>query len=784
MDYSAILNNRQLEAVKCTEGPLLILAGAGSGKTRVITYRIAYLIGEMGVRPWNILAITFTNKAAGEMRERVDKIVGERAQAVHISTFHSLCVRILRKNIECLGYGSNFTIYDTSDQKALMKRVIKKLDMDQKLYRERGVLSRISDCKNRLVTAEQFSDEAAGDFRETKIAEAYKEYQAELKQNNALDFDDLIMLTVKLFKEQPKVLEQYQERFRYIMVDEYQDTNAAQFELVRLLASKYKNICVVGDDDQSIYRFRGADITNILSFETSYPGAVSVKLEQNYRSTESILQAANDVISNNTGRMEKHLWSDNGQGRPVQLWRSETAAKEAEAIALDIAGRVRRGARYGDHALLYRTNAQSRLLEEKLVMRSIPYKIVGGTGFYDRKEVKDLLSYLRILNNSSDDLAVQRVINTPRRGIGQASIGKVQMFADANGMSFYDACLEASVIPGLGKTSQKINGFVGQMTLFGEKSANLPLADAIEFIVEKTGYMSEFGSETADEQAARLENIEELKSKAADYTRECVQAGTEATLAGFLEDVALVADTDSLEDSDNCVLLMTLHSAKGLEFPVVYMTGMEDGLFPGMGAVVSGDEGDIEEERRLCYVGITRAQKELILTYAEQRMVNGRTQYHAASRFLDEISALAGQSEKPAAGGYGSGGYYPGEERQRARSREYGNGDLAGSRGSASYGPGYERTAARSGSAGTKAGGAKKSGLKDKSNTLYFGKEFKTEKAERLEYTVGDRVRHVKFGDGTVTAITEQKRDYEVTVEFDTMGTRRMYAGFAKLVKL
>ena len=623
------LNPMQREAVFHTEGPLLVLAGAGSGKTRVLTHRIAYLIEEKQVAPWNIMAITFTNKAAAEMRERVDKIVGEGAEAIWVSTFHSSCVRILRRFIDRLGYDTNFTIYDGDDQKTLMKQVLKKMQADPKQFKERAVLSRISAAKNDRITADEFEQQAGADFREKKIAQIYREYQKELKKNNALDFDDLLVKTVELFEANADVLEYYQDKFRYIMVDEYQDTNLVQFKLVDLLAKKYRNICVVGDDDQSIYKFRGANIENILSFEKAFPGARVIKLEQNYRSTQSILNAANEVIRHNRGRKDKTLWTANDEGPKVRFRQYDTAYEEADAIIRDIEReKEEKNAEYSDFAVLYRTNAQSRLLEEKCIYYSIPYRLVGGVNFYQRKEIKDILCYLKTIANGRDDLAVQRVINVPKRGIGATSIGKVTIYASANGMSFYDALLRVRGVPTIGKAADKIEKFTEQIENFRSRLSALSIPELIEAILEETGYKKDLEAEGEIEGETRLQNVEELVNKATGY----MSTAEEPTLDGFLEEVALVADVDSLDESENRIVLMTLHGAKGLEFPYVYLSGMEDGLFPSSMSIFSDDKDAIEEERRLCYVGITRAEKELTLTAARQRMVNGETRFAKISR--------------------------------------------------------------------------------------------------------------------------------------------------------
>ena len=598
-----LLNREQQEAVLHVDGPLLILAGAGSGKTRVLTYRIAHLIDECGVNPWNILAITFTNKAAGEMRERVDKIVGYGSESIWVSTFHSTCVRILRRYIDRLGYDTNFTIYDTEDQKTVMKSVCQKLQLDSKLYKERMLLNVISHAKDEYISPNEFLLEAKGDFRQEKIAQAYVEYQKELKKNNALDFDDLLVKTVELFQSCPDVLEYYQNRFRYIMVDEYQDTNTVQFKFISTLARQYRNLCVVGDDDQSIYKFRGANIRNILDFEKVFPDAKVVKLEQNYRSTQNILNAANGVIANNRGRKEKALWTENEQGEPILFQQFQNGYEEAEYVSGEISKKVRKGeAEYQDFAVLYRTNAQSRLFEEKFLYANIPYKIVGGVNFYSRKEIKDILAYLKTIDNGKDDLAVRRIINVPKRGIGNVTLAKVQAYADSRDISFFEALEEAGEIPGLGKAALKIQPFVHLIHEMRLSLADMSMQDLIQVILDKTGYAEDLKNEDTDESEARLENIDEFINKAVTYE----EGAEEPNLSGFLEEVALVADIDSVEDGDNRVLLMTLHSAKGLEFPYVYLAGMEDGLFPSYMSIAADDPTEeIEEERRLCYVGIT-----------------------------------------------------------------------------------------------------------------------------------------------------------------------------------
>ena len=744
------LNPMQKEAVCCTEGPLLILAGAGSGKTRVLTHRAAYLIEERHVAPWNIMAITFTNKAAGEMRERVDQLVGFGSESIWVSTFHSSCVRILRRYIEALGYGKNFSIYDSDDQRTLMKQVFRLLNIDTKQFKERQVLGVISSAKDKLVGPEEFLLNAGPDFRLKKVGEIYQEYQRQLKKNNALDFDDLIVKTVELFRTNPQILDSYQERFRYIMVDEYQDTNLAQFELVRLLAAKYRNLCVVGDDDQSIYKFRGADIGNILNFEESFPGAKVIKLEQNYRSTQNILDAANEVIRHNTGRKEKRLWTANEAGPKVSFYQFDTAKEEADFVLQEI---QKEGVSLKDQAVLYRTNAQSRLFEERCIFYNIPYRLVGGVNFYQRREIKDILAYLKIIANGEDDLATLRVINVPRRGIGAASMSKATVFASANNLSLYEALEEAKMIPGMGRTAGKIEGFVSQIEELRAMTASgkVSVRELIQAVLEKTGYEEELKQEGEEEAETRLENISELINKAATYEAD----SPSPSLDEFLEQVALVADVDSLNESEERITLMTLHSAKGLEFPKVYLVGMEEELFPSAMSIYSADPNDVEEERRLCYVGITRAEKELVMTAARKRMVNGESRWHRVSRFIDELPEEAVEMHVPDlfAPSFGK----KSEEAALPWNQ-----------------PPQPAAAPKSSGRAGGFGGSKPS----------FGKTFTVERKDHLDYVAGDRVRHVKFGQGTVAEIKDGGKDFEVTVDFDTAGRKRMFASFAKLEKI
>ena len=760
------LNEPQREAVYHTDGPLLILAGAGSGKTRVLTHRIAYLIEERNVNPWNILAITFTNKAAGEMRERVDSLVGFGSESIWVSTFHSMCVRILRRFIDRLGYDNRFTIYDTDDQKTLMKEVCKKVAIDTKVFKERSLMSAISSAKNELILPDEFELNAGGDFAKLKIAKVYREYEAQLKANNALDFDDLLVKTVQLLQTQPDVLENYQERFRYIMVDEYQDTNTVQFQLVRLLAGKYRNLCVVGDDDQSIYKFRGANIRNILDFEHEFSDACVIKLEQNYRSTGNILNAANRVIANNKGRKEKTLWTANGEGELVHLRQFDTGYDEADFIAEDIKKEVRAGASYNDHAVLYRTNAQSRLLEDKFVAMNVPYKIVGGVNFYARREIKDLLAYLKTIDNGMDDIAVRRIINVPKRGIGLTTINRIQESAAERGLGFYETLMAPELIPGIGRSAAKLDSFAALIEYFKGLTGQMSITDLLREVIEKTGYMESLDSEDKEDAQARKENIDELINKAAAYEEAAEDRDEPATLSAFLEEVALVADIDSLDEEQDYVVLMTLHSAKGLEFPHVYLAGMEDGLFPSYMTITSDDRDDLEEERRLCYVGITRAEQELTLTCARRRMVRGETQYNKISRFIKEIPAelldtgsrrIEPETEVPVQ----QNTYAHAREAFRARA----------------FGAAYSNGAGKSSGVSS---GKSSQGLA----SLQKGSQLAAGSGGSPDYAEGDRVRHVKFGEGTVLEIRSGGRDYEVTVDFDSAGVRKMFAKFAKLVKI
>lgn len=828
------LNDKQREAVLATEGPVLILAGAGSGKTRVLTHRIAYLIEEKGVNPWNIMAITFTNKAAGEMRDRVNDIVGMGAESIWVSTFHSSCVRILRRFAERIGYDNAFTIYDTDDSKSVVKEVCKRLQIDTKQLKERTILSAISSAKNEGLTPEDYSMSHGGDFNKMRIANAYREYQIALRKNNAMDFDDLLINTVELLKSNADVLEDYQNKFQYIMVDEYQDTNSIQFELIRLLAGGKQNLCVVGDDDQSIYKFRGANIRNILDYEKVYPQARVIKLEQNYRSTQNILAAANAVIANNVGRKEKALWTEAGDGSRLHFRQFDYALEEAEYIAYDIADKKRDGrVDYKDCAVLYRTNAQARIMEEQFVHAGVPYDIVGGVNFYGRKEIKDLLAYLKTIDNATDDLAVKRIINVPKRGIGATTIVRIQEYADERNISFYEALEEAGNIMSIGRFASKLDPFVTMIRVFRAKAETFSLPELVKDVISTTGYMESLEADTDEEAQNRIDNIDEFISKVVSFAEE----HENATLTEFLAEVALVSDLDNTDSDKNKVLLMTLHSAKGLEFPHVYLAGMEDGVFPGYMSIMEGGNEEIEEERRLAYVGITRAKEDLTLTAAKARMVRGETQYNPISRFLKEIpaelldnrlpviktrdldiyndSTYANAKKNFASKPYGGMGAYQPVFSKPSATTSY-------RFPSTSYGSSTNTVSTDT----TRSYGAVSDDVFDKPKTTYqrvtkpkavvtpkqtraevkpfiakggFGsagygsaalgaagisKGVPTAPGEKPSYDVGDTVKHIKFGTGKVTAMEKGTKDYQVTVDFEEYGQKILFAAFAKLQKL
>ena len=752
------LNKEQEEGVRQTEGPLLILAGAGSGKTRVLTVRTANLVDRCGVSPWNILAITFTNKAAKEMRERILNTVQTEADSIWVATFHSTCVRILRRFADRIGYDDRFSIYDSDDARAVMKQIVKERQLETRFLKLRQFCSAVSNAKNRLISCDEYAQVISTNPDHSKLADAYRTYQEILKRDNAMDFDDLISNTVKLFRQDEEVLSYYQDRFRYIMVDEYQDTNNAQFVFVNLLAKKYRNLCVVGDDDQSIYRFRGANIRNILDFEKSYPDAKIIRLEQNYRSTQNILKAANHVIANNTGRKVKSLWTQNEVGNKLRFDQEGTAYEEASFIVRDLVRQRMHGLSYKDFAVLYRTNAQSRLLEEAFVREGIPYRLIGGVNFYARREIKDILANIKTLDNGRDELAITRIINVPKRGIGATTVSKVREYAQEKGISFFEALSVADAYL-TGGTLKKVQNFLSLIRVLRTMEGEFSVSEFLKKLIDQTDMVAYLRSlddeETSGEEADRLSNVDELISKAVAYE----ENAEEATLAGFLEEVALVADLDEADEKDDRVLLMTLHSAKGLEFPVVYLAGMEEELFPSyLSANAEEEDPDaLEEERRLMYVGITRAKKELILTCARSRMVRGETRYHQVSRFVKEIPVeLLDRAPRSS----------PGMSQDFSQRDPYR----------------VQRPVAGSytGPVESKVSPSLHPLKKKPFSALSKG----VPQVTTPSYHVGDRVRHVKFGEGTVKVLDREARDFKVTVQFDQAGMKIMYAAFAKLQKI
>ncbi len=726
------LNEIQREAVMTTEGPLLILAGAGSGKTRALTHRVAYLIEEKGVAPWNIMAITFTNKAAGEMKERVEQLVGQRGKHVWIATFHSSCVRILRKYAESIGYNKNFTIYDTDDQKALLRQLMKRMNIDVKQFSDREAIRIISKAKEEMITPVEFMNEKVDDYRSKIFARIYAEYQEALRKNNAMDFDDLLVNVVRLFEKDKEALAYYQDLFHYVHVDEYQDTNTVQFQFVKLITQTRKNICVVGDDDQSIYRFRGADITNILSFEKIFPNAKVIKLEQNYRSTPDILQIANEVIKNNSARKPKRLWTEIEGNKIPRFTIYEDAYQEATAVIGEMRKAHEEGLSYSECAVLYRTNAQSRTLEEACIRMNIPYRIVGGVNFYQRAEIKDIIAYLKTISNGQDDVAVRRIINVPRRGIGATTIEKITELAIAYEINFFDACELYCEMNSKNKSVLKVKEFVDLIVNLRIDAKTLNVYELMNTAIERINYYDTLSDLMDEKIVAKRENINELCAKAAEY----VNSGEEVSLEDFLEQIALVSDLDSVDEAQQRLLLMTLHGAKGLEFDKVCLVGLEDGLFPSFMSIESGNKEDIEEERRLFYVGVTRARKQLDLSAARARMINGETKYRKVSRFVEEIPEYLIKKENPH----------------------------------------VKRVS-------TSTSSTKQSPI----STLMpmgrptFGRAVPMKKPESLAYKEGDRVRHIKFGVGTVIKIVDMGKDYEVTVEFDGVGVKKMMSAFANL---
>ncbi|MGL4799769.1 MAG: DNA helicase PcrA [Cellulosilyticaceae bacterium] len=782
MDFTTGLNPMQKEAVIQTDGPLLVLAGAGSGKTRVLTHRIAHLIENQKVAPWSILAITFTNKAAAEMRERVGHLIGDNlAKDMWISTFHAMCVRILRRNGERLGYGKYFTIYDTTDQKALIKEILKNLNINEKNFPPAQILGTISSQKNTLMTPEEYANSVGDDYRGKTIAKVYAHYQQKLKENNAMDFDDLLLNTCLLFRDHKDVLAFYQDKFRYILVDEYQDTNGVQYQLVQLLAKKYQNLCVVGDDDQSIYGWRGADIRNILDFERDFNNARVIKLEQNYRSTKTILDAANEVVAHNAGRKAKKLWTDNEEGDVITVLELDNEYREADAISELIVRGIEMGEReYKDYAILYRTNAQSRVLEEKMIRNDIPYRLLGGTRFYERKEIKDLIAYLRTIANVKDDVSLKRIINVPRRGIGNASIDNITAYAYNQQLDFYEVCHLTKEMGVLGNAAAtKVLSFVYMIESLRAIAQSGDVQALLEAVIEQTDYRNYIKQSEGEDAADRIANIEELVSKAATFMRNT----EEPSLEKFLEDIALVADVDNYDEESNSVVLMTLHSAKGLEFPVVFIPGVEEGLFPSYMSMTDGDD-KVEEERRLCYVGITRAREKLYMLYAGQRTVFGRTQSTIKSRFLKELPARL----------------------TNLKALENGQGSMVGrgmniqqkptlGRPTPTPQPGFTPQM----SSGTmRLNTARTNPLSPFSRegigstqsrpTVPFGQKQPT-KIENLpkveeDFYAGDMIKHKMFGEGTITKVDHTEDDVFVTIDFNRGMTKKLSVRFAKLQKM
>ena len=725
------LNPQQKEAVLHTEGPLLVLAGAGSGKTRVITHRIAYLIQEKGVAPWSILSLTFTNKAAREMRDRIEALIGARVLDIWSGTFHSCCVRILRREIERIGFNRDFVIYDTGDQETLIKDCLQRLGYNDRNFPPKQVLAYIGRAKDELISPEAYSINAAYDFRMRKISDIYTLYQKKLKANNALDFDDILLHTLNIFDKNPDVLAYYQDKFKYILVDEYQDTNTAQYMLVSMLAKKHRNICVVGDDDQSIYGWRGANMQNILDFEKHFHGCRVIKLEQNYRSTERILDAANNVIKNNYGRKPKLLWTKNLTGEPVYVYKAFDERDEADFTAGMVRNAVARGDNnYGDFAVLYRINAQSRVFEDSFMKMGIPYRIIGAHKFYDRKEIKDIIAYLRVVNNPHDDISLKRIVNVPRRGIGKVTLDRAEQLAYDNGVSIYSILLEASKLSELTRASAKIKSFTDMLVKLRSLAEYLDLTELIKSVIDQSGIIKELEQEDTIEAKTRIENIREFQSVVLDFVRNSEEE--DPGLNDFLAHVSLIADVDTMADEQDRVVLMTMHSAKGLEFPIVFLAGMEEGVFPSYRSI--GEESEMEEERRLCYVGITRAREKLFLTFTKSRTLFGNTTYNRQSRFIDEIpeDLLKHISE---------------------------NGDLI------------------------------KSDVRKSVTNQISADEWKQRTASFIKATelntdelvAGTRVLHKKFGAGTITAREPEGSDFKLEIDFDQFGMKRLLASYAKL---
>ncbi len=759
------LNDKQYESVINTEGPLLVIAGAGSGKTKVLTHKIAYLIQEKNVLPWNILAITFTNKAANEMKERITGLVGETAKDIWMGTFHSICVRILRKHIEQIGYDSSFIIFDTSDQKSLIKKCLKELQIDDKQFSEKSVQAEISNAKNEMLEPEQYAFKAHGDFRREKIATVYELYQKRLKENNAIDFDDIINFTIKIFNEKPEIANYYSSKFRYILVDEYQDTNKSQFTLVKMLAEVHQNITVVGDNDQGIYSFRGADISNILNFEKDFKNTKIIKLEQNYRCTGNILKAANAIIKNNETKYEKKLWTQNDEGTLPKVYSADNEYDEASFI-VDQISRLKENYKYSDFAVLYRMNTQSRAIEDILRREAIPYKMVGGLKFYERKEIKDIISYLRLAQNPSDNLSLIRVINEPKRGIGKTSLDQVEQMANHHETSMYEIIKDANLY-GLNRVYLKSRDFIDLIEDARNKKDTMSVSELIQYMLKKSGYIKALEDEKTIEAENRIENLEEFLTVAIEFEKE----EAENTLQDFLEGMTLSSDIDNVEETEDSVTLMTLHSAKGLEFPVVFLVGMEEGIFPGYRAI--GEPEAIEEERRLCYVGVTRAREKLFLTCSKMRTVFGSTSCNLPSRFLEEIpqELLDGYEDS-----FGTGLKKSKEEREYAWT--YGNNKDAGKIKTYNISDTVGKTVA---AASSVFGKASNFGRSAESFLNGLGKSQNTGNVDLSKYTIGVKVFHKKFGEGIITKTEPEGEDLKVDINFEKVGHKRLMAKFAKL---
>lgn len=752
------MNERQKEAVQHTQGPLLIMAGAGSGKTRVLTHRMAYILAEEEVHPWNILAITFTNKAAREMKERVSQLVGPQAEDMWVSTFHSMCVRILRRDIELLGYQRSFTICDPSEQQTAMKRILKKLDIDSEKYDYRMILNRISQAKNDLEDVEKFSEKYTG-YVEQIIAKCYREYQKELAKSMTLDFDDLIMFTVQLFQKHPETLQYYQQKFQYIHVDEYQDTNHAQYRLVTMLAKKFKNICVVGDADQSIYGWRGADMSNILEFEKDYQNAKIVLLEQNYRSTKTILQAANHVIENNFNRKVKKLWTENDEGQPITYYRAQSEQDEGRYVLSQIQGLLRDGYHYDDFAILYRTNAQSRVMEENLLKSNIPFRLVGGQRFFERLEIKDLLAYLRLIVNPQDDLSFRRIVNSPKRGIGATSLDKLNDFASMHQFSLLEASSQTALSPLSGKAAKALEKFVEMIEDLRKMQEFLSISEFVEQVIEKTGYLAALEQQHTMEADARIENIQEFISVAKQFEQDRLEKESEdSPLLQFLTDLSLVSDADSDDGDGRMVTLMTLHAAKGLEFPVVFIIGLEEGIFPSLRSMMENGD-DVEEERRLAYVGITRAKQKLYLTNAYSRLLYGRTQTNRPSRFILEIGEELFDSKQQQSYGHTT------RESSSFVSKTSSSGSL------------FDKYRAKSQATAYQPKAVHPSSIQPvRKQTVAAG--------DGAAWKVGDKVMHKKWNVGTVVKVTGEGTNQEIDVAFAGMGIKRLLASFAPIERI